>query len=197
MKSMSPEARAQATIAIGANVEWRRTHAVAAALKIDAIVQHKKFMSLNLESEANAYVNAISEPPETSIEAMDNCTAVELDDREDCSVAAYQVEVESFVIADKELDDAESLTCMYFLVPAKSLLNDNCKQCSSWTRMLVPRVRTKTTLTVVLALCAGLRGILLSPMTDVGVIHICGEACANNMQQLLADMGSTMLYIVE
>ncbi|KIK33872.1 hypothetical protein CY34DRAFT_110495 [Suillus luteus UH-Slu-Lm8-n1] len=107
---MSPEARAQATIAIGANVEWRRARAVAAALKIDAIVQHKKYMSLNLESKANAYVNAISEPPEISMEVMDNCTAVELDDREDCSVAAYQVEVESFVIADKELDDAESLT---------------------------------------------------------------------------------------
>ncbi|KAG2132821.1 hypothetical protein DEU56DRAFT_757312 [Suillus clintonianus] len=110
MKSLSPEARAQATIAIGANVEWRRARAVAAALKIDAIVQHKKFMCLTLESEAKTYVNAASEPLDTSMEALVNCTASELDDRESCSVATYKLELESFTAADKELDHVEHLT---------------------------------------------------------------------------------------
>ncbi|KAG1767492.1 hypothetical protein EV702DRAFT_1203701 [Suillus placidus] len=110
MKSLSPEARAQAVVAIGANVEWRRARAVAAALQIDAIVQHKKFMCLTLESEAKTYVNAISEPLEISIEVLANCTASEIDDHESCSVAAYELELESFAIADKELDHAKSLT---------------------------------------------------------------------------------------
>ncbi|KAG1876132.1 hypothetical protein C8R48DRAFT_669327 [Suillus tomentosus] len=141
IKSLSPEARAQAAIAIGANVEWRRARAVAAALQIDAIVQHKKFMYLTLESEAKAYVSAILEPSETSIEALANCTASELDDREKCSVAAYQLELESFTIVDKELDNTESST--------------------------LPRVQTKTTLAVVLALSVELQGIPPSLMTDI------------------------------
>lgn len=93
---------------------------MAAALQIDAIVQHKKFMFLTLESEAKTYVNALSEPFETSIETLANCTASELDDCENCSVAAYQLELDSFVIADKELDHAESSICVYFYVPAIS-----------------------------------------------------------------------------
>lgn len=124
LKSLFPEARAQAVVALGADVEWKRARTVAAALKIDAIVQHKKFIDLILESEAGAHVNAISEPPEISVEVMANCTAVELDDREDCSVAAHQPELESFTIADKELDHAESLRLQLMDSDANAMSSD-------------------------------------------------------------------------
>ncbi|KAG1758094.1 hypothetical protein EDD22DRAFT_850314 [Suillus occidentalis] len=110
IKSLSPQARAQAVVAIGANTEWRRARAVAAALQIDAIVEHKKFMHMTFESEAESYANAVSEPLETSIQALAGCTPNELDDREKCSIAAYVHEASSFASSDKDLDDAENLT---------------------------------------------------------------------------------------
>ncbi|KAG2120987.1 uncharacterized protein F5147DRAFT_663918 [Suillus discolor] len=122
MQSLSPEARAQAVIAIGANVEWRRARAVAAALQIDAIVEHKKFMYLTLASEATSYANAVSESLETSIETLVDGTLDELDDRERCSVSVYELEAAAFTNADKELDVAESLTCAYFHVPADNVI---------------------------------------------------------------------------
>jgi hypothetical protein len=117
LKSLSPEARAQAVVAIGADVEWRRARAVTAALKIDAIEQHRKFMCLTLECEAKTYVNAVSEPLETSIEALANSTTSRIDVEKSCSVATYEHDLESFATADKALDNAEDLTCVYFHYP--------------------------------------------------------------------------------
>jgi len=110
IQSLSPEARAQAVVAIGAHVEWRRARAVAAALQIDAIVEHKKFMCLTLASEASSYANAVSESLETSIETLVDFKLDELNDRETCSVSTYELEAAAFTDADKQFDVAESLT---------------------------------------------------------------------------------------
>ncbi|KAG1765943.1 hypothetical protein EDD22DRAFT_950857 [Suillus occidentalis] len=55
---------------------------------------------------------------------MANCSAVELDDRKDCSVAAYQPGLESFTIADKELDHAESLKLQIMDSDASAMCSD-------------------------------------------------------------------------
>lgn len=122
IQSLSPEARAQAVVAIGAHVEWRRARAVAAALQIDAIVEHKKFMCLTLASEASSYANAVSESLETSIETLVDFKLDELNDRETCSVSTYELEAAAFTDADKQFDVAESLTCAYFHVPADTVI---------------------------------------------------------------------------
>ncbi|KAG2046632.1 hypothetical protein BDR06DRAFT_1014555 [Suillus hirtellus] len=125
IQSLSPEAHAQAVVAIGAHVEWRCTRAVAAALQIDAIVEHKKFMCLTLASEASSYANAVSESLETSLEMLVDFKLDELEDRETCSVATYELEAAAFTDADKQFDVAESLTCAYFHVPADDVIAES------------------------------------------------------------------------
>lgn len=97
-------------------------HAVAAALQIDTIVEHKKFMHLTFVSEAESYVNAVLEPVKTSIQALASCTSNKLDNHEKCSLAAYEHKALSFVTADKEFDNTENLTCAYFHVLADNVI---------------------------------------------------------------------------
>ncbi|KAG2057333.1 hypothetical protein BDR06DRAFT_1005344 [Suillus hirtellus] len=83
MQHLSPEALAQAVIAVQADVEWRR-------------------------SETKTYVNAASEPLNTAIEALSSCTTNELVDCKNCSIAAYKDDVMSFTTADTEFDEVQN-----------------------------------------------------------------------------------------
>jgi hypothetical protein len=84
-------------------------------------------MCLTLESEAKTYVYTMSEPLETSIEALASPMASGIDDQKSCSVALFGLELESFAIANKELDNAESLTCVYFKIASSATHGLGCK----------------------------------------------------------------------
>jgi hypothetical protein len=112
LKNLTPEAFAHAVDAIQADIEWRRVRAIAAALHVDAVQKHSKFLDVTATSEADTYVNAISEPLEAAYEVLASCTNDELNDRKNCSIATYELEETSFVAADTEFDHFENIACM-------------------------------------------------------------------------------------
>ncbi|KIK34603.1 hypothetical protein CY34DRAFT_17606 [Suillus luteus UH-Slu-Lm8-n1] len=109
LKSLTPVALAHAVDAIQADIEWRRVRAIAAALHVDAVQKHSKFLDVTATSEADTYVNAVSEPLETAYEVLASCTHDELNDRKNCSIATYELEETSFVAADTEFDHFENI----------------------------------------------------------------------------------------
>lgn len=121
MESLSPQARAQAVVAFHADVEWRRARALASALKVDAVQEHSKFLVMTMECEAATYANAVSESPETSIEALASCTVDEIDKRKKCSVTAFDHDAAAFAVSNAEFEEFETLTCEYFYL----LVSDN------------------------------------------------------------------------
>jgi hypothetical protein len=120
VQRLSPEALAQAVIAIQADVEWRRVRAIAAALRVDAVQQHSKFLDITVQSETEMYVSAASEPLNTAIEALAGCTTDEVADRKNCSIAAYDLDATSFVTADMEFDQVKNISCAHFHLPASN-----------------------------------------------------------------------------
>ncbi|KAG1763817.1 hypothetical protein EV702DRAFT_1051633 [Suillus placidus] len=108
LKSLTPVALAHAVVVIQADIEWRRVHAIAAALHVDAVQKHSKFLDVTATSEADTYVNAVSEPFEAAYEALASCTTDKLNDRKNCSIATYELEETSFVAADVEFDHFET-----------------------------------------------------------------------------------------
>ncbi|KAG2131637.1 hypothetical protein DEU56DRAFT_914409 [Suillus clintonianus] len=108
LKRLTPEARAQAMIAIQADIEWRRVRAIAAALHVDVVQQHSMFLDITAKSEAETYVNAAAEPFVTASEALAGYTADELNSRENCSIAAFDLDATSFATADTEFDHVEN-----------------------------------------------------------------------------------------
>jgi hypothetical protein len=117
LKSLTPEARAHAMIAIQADIEWRRVRAIAAALHVDAVQKHSMFLDVTAKSEADTYVDAVLEPFETAFEALSSCTTEELDNRKNCSIAAYNLDETSFAAADIEFDHVENIACAHFHLP--------------------------------------------------------------------------------
>ncbi|KAG1876100.1 hypothetical protein C8R48DRAFT_768940 [Suillus tomentosus] len=103
-----PAALAQAVIAIQADIEWRRVRALAAALHIDALNQRSKFISITVQSQAETYANATSEPLESAIEALSNCTTDELSNHTNHGITTYERDMTSFVTADSQFDEVES-----------------------------------------------------------------------------------------
>jgi hypothetical protein len=113
LKNLSSEARAQAIVTQHAEVEWRRLSALTTAWRIEAIEQHSKLLHMVLESEARVYVNAASEPLNTSVKELVSCTSKEeLEDQKECSIAVYDDDTMLFAEADAELDHME--TCAHF-----------------------------------------------------------------------------------
>jgi hypothetical protein len=121
LETLSTQARAQAMIAFHTDVEWRRARALASALKVDAVQEHSKFLVMTMECEAATYANAVSEPPETSIEALASCTVAEIDKRKKCSIATFDHDAAAFAISNAEFEDFETLTCEYLYL----LVSDN------------------------------------------------------------------------
>lgn len=117
LKSLTPEARAHAVIAIQADIEWRRVRAIAAALHVDAVQKHSMFLDITAKSEADTYVDAVSEPFETAFDALSSCTTEELNNRRNCSIATYNLDETSFAAADIEFDHVENISCAHFHLP--------------------------------------------------------------------------------
>lgn len=124
MQHLSPEALAQAVIAVQADIEWRRVRAIAAALRVDAVHQHSKFLDITVQSETETYINASSEPFNTAIEALSGCTTDELIDRKNCSITAYELDATSFATADMEFEQVQSFACTHFHLPANNVTTE-------------------------------------------------------------------------
>jgi hypothetical protein len=122
LEKLTPAALAQAIVAIQADIEWRRVRALAAALHVDALKQRSKFIGITVQSEAEAYADAVSEPVEKSIEALSSFTASELNDHS--SIAAYERDMTSFVTADAEFDEVERFACGHFQLLANNATAD-------------------------------------------------------------------------
>lgn len=118
LERLTPDALAQAVIAIQADIEWRRVRALAAALHVDAVNQRSKFIGITVKSEAETYANAAAEPFETAVKALASCSTDELKNHGNSSIAAYERDVTSFATADTEFDDVENYACAYFYLPA-------------------------------------------------------------------------------
>jgi len=110
--------------AIQADIEWRHMHALAAALHVDALNKHSKFIGITIKSEAETYANAVSEPLKTAIQALSSCTANELNNDKNNSITVYQHDVTSFATADSEFDEVESFACVHFHLPANDIIAD-------------------------------------------------------------------------
>ncbi|KAG1848592.1 hypothetical protein C8R48DRAFT_677243 [Suillus tomentosus] len=109
LKNLTPVALAHAVIAIQADIEWRRVRAIAAALHVDAVQKHSMFLDVTAKSEAETYVNAVSEPFEAACESLASRTTDELNDRRNCTIAAYELDEMSFTAADTEFDHFENI----------------------------------------------------------------------------------------
>ncbi|KAG1772864.1 hypothetical protein EV702DRAFT_1048473 [Suillus placidus] len=81
LKSLTPVALAHAVVAIQADIEWRQRAAIAAALHVDAVQKHSKFLDVTATSEADTYY------------------------------CHYKLEETSFVAADVEFDHFETIVC--------------------------------------------------------------------------------------
>ncbi|KAG1759633.1 hypothetical protein EDD22DRAFT_849118 [Suillus occidentalis] len=116
LKNLSSEARTQAVVTQHAEVEWRRLCALTTAWRIEAMEQHSKLLHMVLEREAEVYANAASEPLNTSMKELVNCTTKEeLEDQKECTIAVYDDDTTSFAEADAELDHMETFVCRYWL----------------------------------------------------------------------------------
>jgi hypothetical protein len=124
LEHLTPTTLAQAVIAIQADIEWRCVRALAAALHVNALNQHSKFISITIKSEAETYANAVLEPLETAIQALSSCTANELNNDKNNSITVYQHDVTSFATADSEFDEVESFACAHFHLPANDIIAD-------------------------------------------------------------------------
>ncbi|KAG2054021.1 hypothetical protein BDR06DRAFT_971925 [Suillus hirtellus] len=119
MERLSPEALAQAVVAVQANIEWRH-------------------------GEMETYINAASEPLNTAIEVLSSSTSDELVNHKNCSIAAYEDDAMLFATADTEFDQVQSFACMHFIyLQTLPLLNDHYKQCLFFNQMIAPPVWMK------------------------------------------------------
>ncbi|KAG2106199.1 uncharacterized protein F5147DRAFT_701376 [Suillus discolor] len=114
LKHLSNEAMAQAVLTKEADREWRRLSAMATAWRIEASERHTKFLYMVLECEADTYVSATSEPLDTSVQALVDCSKEELQDRVDFDVVAYQRDEMSFAVADEQFTDMESYALEHY-----------------------------------------------------------------------------------
>jgi uncharacterized protein YerC len=116
LQSLSPEAIAQAVITKRTDVEWRRMRALTTAWEIQAIEEQKRFLQMVLEDDGDTYVNAASEPRDTSLQGISRGNVDELDERLHFCVAVYKPDITSLAVGDKQLDLVEGM--------AHSLVND-------------------------------------------------------------------------
>ncbi|KAG2095314.1 uncharacterized protein F5147DRAFT_656961 [Suillus discolor] len=116
LQSLSPEAIAQAVLTKQADVEWRRMRALTTAWEIQAIEEHKRFLQMVLEDDSDTYVNAASEPWDTSLQGISRGNVDELNERLHFCVAVYKPDITSLAVGDKQLDLVEGM--------AHSLVND-------------------------------------------------------------------------
>lgn len=91
-----------------ADVEWRRTIAVARAWEINARREHLKFLLMTLEVDGETYANAASEPLDTSMKELLAYSKDDIKGTIDDGVAAFSRDVLSFTVADSQLDYLES-----------------------------------------------------------------------------------------
>ncbi|KIK36863.1 hypothetical protein CY34DRAFT_109362 [Suillus luteus UH-Slu-Lm8-n1] len=124
LRNISPEAVSQAIVTMHADVEWRRTIAVARAWEIHARREHLKFLLMTLEVDGETYANAASEPLDTSMKELLAYSKDDIKGTIDDGVAAFSRDVLSFTVADSQLDYLESTSDVLDAESATTSLED-------------------------------------------------------------------------